>query len=271
MARAGRPLATRGDAALPAAPPRRPRPARAGGALSWLAFDTASDRASVALGRTASDALTEELAGARRHAGQLLPMITRLLDRAGIGLDRLSGVLVSDGPGSFTGLRVGASVAKALAHARRLPVWTAPSLMVRAAAHADAGVTVLAISDALRGEVYAGAYRFPAGRVETLLAPSVWKPDALVAATTRPALVVGDGPPASLERLAAWSGRPVVGPPEGAPRAALLLELRRRAGGALQVDDVEQWEPDYGRPAEAQARWEQVHGRPLPDPAGDAG
>jgi len=196
--------------------------------------------------------------------------VARLLGRAGIGLGDVRGVLLSDGPGSFTGLRVGASVAKALAHARGVAVATAPSLMVRAAAHAANGATVLAVSNALRGEVYAATYRFAPGRVETVMRPSVWHPEALAAAAPRPDVLVGDAPPDAVRVLESWSGRGLVGPPAAWPRAALLLDLRRREGGAIAIADVERWEPDYGRPAEAQARWEQAHGRPLPDPARDA-
>ena len=99
----------------------------------WLALETATDRASVAVGRTAADAVEESLTGARRHAGALLPMIQAALRRRGIGLDAITGLIVSDGPGSFTGLRVGATAAKALARARGLPLRTAPSLLARAA------------------------------------------------------------------------------------------------------------------------------------------
>jgi tRNA threonylcarbamoyladenosine biosynthesis protein TsaB len=211
----------------------------------------------------------EEIQGARRHAGALLPLVERVLTRAGVGFGDVRGVLVSDGPGSFTGLRVGASVAKALAHARSIAVATAPSLMVRAAAHGGDGRTVVAVANALRGEVYAAAYRFAPDRVETITAASVFRPEALAAAVPRPDVLVGDAPAELAAALETWSGRTLVAPPAGWPRAALLFDLHRREGGARVIADLERWEPDYGRPAEAQARWEQAHGRPLPDPAGD--
>ena len=84
-----------------------------------LAIETATDRASVALGLPGADPLEENVAGARRHAAALLPMIQSLLRRAGASLDDVTGMVLSDGPGSFTGLRVGASVAKALVHRYR--------------------------------------------------------------------------------------------------------------------------------------------------------
>ena len=97
-----------------------------------LALETATDRASVALGTSAADALERELAGARRQAAGLLPMIDAVLREAGATLDDVTALVLSDGPGSFTGLRVGAAVAKALVQARGFPLWIAPSLMVRA-------------------------------------------------------------------------------------------------------------------------------------------
>jgi tRNA threonylcarbamoyladenosine biosynthesis protein TsaB len=239
--------------------------------MTWLALDTATDRASVALGTSVDDAVEEALTGARRHAGALLPMIGRVLGRKGIPLDAVRGIALSDGPGSFTGLRVGAATAKALARARRLEVRVAPSLMVRAAGRAAPGATVLAVANALREELYAAAYRFEPGRVETLLAPSIWRVDALLARAPRPDHIIGDGSMEALQRLEDWAKRSVIGGEEGSPRAALLLELLNWTGGARQVANFDLWEPEYGRPAEAQARWELAHGRPLPDSVGSTG
>ena len=210
----------RPDAAVSAAPPGR---SRSGG--GWRSSDVAGagnrDRPRLggasATGR--SDAVEEGLTGARRHAAALLPMIEAVLRRRGVTLDQVSGVVVSDGPGSFTGLRVGASVAKALARSRGLPLWTAPSLVVRAAGVAGSDRSrVLAVSDALRGELYAAWSRGSTrrGGIETELGPGVWRPEAL----------------AELELSARRSGR------RGARRdAAALLERRtgleadRAAGG----------------------------------------
>ena len=236
----------------------------------WLALDTATDRASVALGVAGAVPMEENISGARRHAASLLPALQGLLRLAGASLDDLEGVALSNGPGSFTGLRVGASVAKALVHARGVPLWTAPSLMVRAAGVARGDGLVLSVANALRGEVYAAAYRFFPDRVETELAPSVRRPADLIVSGLEPALVVGEAPPEILTVLESWIGRPVIGPPEGSPRAARLLDLIGRPGGASPVEAPHDWEPVYGRPAEAQARWEMAHGRPLPDSVGSS-
>jgi tRNA threonylcarbamoyladenosine biosynthesis protein TsaB len=237
----------------------------------WLALDTATDRASVALGAPGSDTSAEEnIPGARRQAAALLPTIQLLLERAGATLDDVRGIVLSDGPGSFTGLRVGASVVKALVQARGLPLWTAPSLLVRAAGVAQSGILVIAVANALRGEVYSAGYRFLPEGIRTELIPGVRRPADLMESHLRPDIVVGEAPSDLLAALHDWTGCPVVGPPESSPRASRLLSLVGVEGGARQVDAVREWEPVYGRPAEAQARWEKAHGRPLSDSVGSS-
>ncbi|MBK6424248.1 MAG: tRNA (adenosine(37)-N6)-threonylcarbamoyltransferase complex dimerization subunit type 1 TsaB [Gemmatimonadetes bacterium] len=220
----------------------------------WLAIDTATDRASIALGGPGLVAARAEVVGARRHAAELLPAIERCLAEAGLGYGALEGIVLADGPGSFTGLRVGAAVAKALVRARRMPLWVTPSLLVCAAARGTVDGVVLAVSNALRGDLFAAAYRVSPSGVETILAPAVLRPDAIHALVPAPVAIVG--PAAS-----------TLGSPPTWPEAAMLLDLVGRAGGVRQVAAVAAWEPEYGRPAEAQVQWELKHGRPLADPA----
>ena len=238
----------------------------------WLAVDTSGERASVALG-TADHLLAQEVVeGTRRHAAELLPALDRALAVAAVSLEEVAGALLTDGPGSFTGLRIGASVVKALAHVRGWPVHTAPSLLVMAwQAHEacrregnDEAATVLAVADALRGEVYAGAYRFPQGRAEEVAAPAVL-PLAALPGFVPQARVIATGLPLPDHAAA---GRWVWGPPMALPLAATLLRLHGLQGGTRRVEAIEEWEPEYGRPAEAQAKWEAAHGRRLPDSAG---
>ena len=233
--------------------------------MTWLAIDTATDRASVAVGRgeAAHHAVLE---GARRHAGALPGLIDEALGAAQAQLGDVEGVVLADGPGSFTGLRVGAAVAKALVHVRRLPLWTAPSLLARAfgAAPRD-GRLVVVMADALRGDVYAAAYRFGPRAVETVLAPTVLRPGEVLAHSGPPDVLVSAASPeaaAAVQR----EGLRVVEGSAAAPDARALLALRELEGGAVQVADIAGWEPRYGRPAEAQARWEETHGRALPHP-----
>lgn len=238
----------------------------------WLALDTSGDTASVAVGLAGTSPRAEaSLHGARGHARAILPMIDKVLAEAGLdGVGAITGLLLADGPGSFTGLRVAASVVKAIAHADDLPVRTAPSLLLLAAGALPRPVgPVLAVIDALRGECYAAVYEFTAGTVTTHLPPTVLTPDDL-AARVRPLgvkAVTGFAPEPVLGALhTALGAARLSPPPAGAPVLLALLAL----GGALtSVADIRHWEPVYGRPAEAQRKWEERHGRPLPPAAGD--
>jgi tRNA threonylcarbamoyladenosine biosynthesis protein TsaB len=219
----------------------------------WLALDTATDQASLALGGPGGVLARETIVGARRHAAGLLSALSACLARAGAAREAIEGIVLADGPGSFTGLRVGAAAAKALVRVRPVPLWTAPSLLVCAAARpAEEGV-ILAVSNALRGELFAAAYRFGPGMVETVLAPTVVAPPELSARAPMPSRIVGPAAP-TLGAEPTW------------PDAGDLLALVGLAGGVTLVSDPAGWEPEYGRPAEAQAQWERTHGRPLADP-----
>ena len=235
-----------------------------------LAFDTATDRCTVAA--TDGDRVAHRFVdGSRRHAGAILGLVDAVLKELGATAPDIARVMVADGPGSFTGLRVAASVAKALAWRREIEWRVAPSLLVRAAAHAPAGGgNVLALSDALRGELYAASWHIDATQITgTSLPPRAVTPELLVAFAPVD-VVVGSIPLALIGAVAAATGRePVIG--EAAlPDARILLKLAKVAGGTTLVGDPAAWQPEYGRPAEAQSVWERTHGMELPSAPGNA-
>jgi tRNA threonylcarbamoyladenosine biosynthesis protein TsaB len=199
----------------------------------------------------------------------VLALANEVLGELGAGPADLGRVLTGDGPGSFTGLRVAAAVAKALAWRRPELVWrTAPSLLIRAMGHApDGGGTVLALSDALRGELYAGCWRLAAGRVERVGgAPRTVSPGQL--GQYLPVdVVVGSFPERLRDDVVLATGREPITGEAALPDARRLLDLDGWSGGTEPVVDTDRWQPTYGRPAEAQAVWERKHGRPLPDPS----
>jgi tRNA threonylcarbamoyladenosine biosynthesis protein TsaB len=207
--------------------------------------------------------------GARRHTSLLVGLTDQALGALGATLDQVEAIAVSDGPGSFTGLRVAAAWAKGLVRARSLAFWTASTLLVRARPHARQGEAVLGVGTALRGELYLAGYRFEGTRIATLLRPQV-----LAVGAEPPGAVPVDVVVADLDAVAVarwrWPGAPrIVGAPDGLPNAAALIALIGLPGGATRVDDPAGWEPWYGRLAEAQVRWEQAHGHPLLDSTGD--
>ncbi len=234
-----------------------------------LAIDTSTDRLSVA--GTAGGRVAERVAaGARRHASLLVPLVTEVLSDLGVGLGQVTDIAVSDGPGSFTGLRVGAAWLKGVSRGRDVRVWSASTLLVRAVIADGAGV-VVGLGSALRGECYAAVYRMgtAGGPIETIIPPAVMVGGQPLGADLVPDVVVSDFPIGQLVGFT-WAGLGRhIGPPDGLPTAVALLGLVGRPGGAEMVTDLPGWEPEYGRPAEAQARWEKAHGRTLADATGD--
>lgn len=96
--------------------------------MNWLAFDTSTEQASVALfvGGVMYRATEPNL---RQHAKLLLPMIDDLLTSAGVACQDLNGIVFGCGPGSFTGLRIACSMAQGLAYATNLPLYPVNSLL----------------------------------------------------------------------------------------------------------------------------------------------
>jgi tRNA A37 threonylcarbamoyladenosine modification protein TsaB len=154
-------------------------------------------------------------------------------------------------------------VAKALTWQRGIEWRVASSLLVRAAGHAPAaGGVVLALSDALRGELYAGYWRvYATGVVQLGLPPRALRPDALIPGAD---VVVGTIPAPLIAAVTQATGRVPITGEAALPDARTLLALADRHDGTVLVTDPANWQPEYGRPAEAQAVWERNHGREFP-------
>ncbi len=121
---------------------------------------------------------------AKSHAQNLLPMVSECLDAAGVNLSDLDAIAVTLGPGSFTGVRIGLSVAQGLAFGTGLPLIGKNSLEVMAAPalQKDANATVIACLDARMGEVYWAAYDMAGGVMRERATPAVCSPEDFNAA-----------------------------------------------------------------------------------------
>jgi tRNA threonylcarbamoyl adenosine modification protein YeaZ len=252
---------------------------------AWLAIDTASEVASVVVSHRREGSrqirASDVIRGARQQASRILAVIDDTLKQAGTTLDELAGIVVGDGPGSFTGLRVGWAAAKGLAHEREIPLFAVPSLMGLAwVAWSEFGLgptaTIAACYDALRGQVYGALYRFTRDSFETLVPPAVLTiAEFQHLAPLPPDAAIGDGARRFSKEVQAWTGRPPLDEQgESGAHATVadgLLAVMRYEGAVHRIAVPATAEPVYGRPAEAQAQWEARHGRPLRDPSRPAG
>lgn len=209
-----------------------------------LALDASTYAGSVCVAR-GGVVLAEETVQMRdRDEERLLPAVARALEAAGAAPPALARVVCGAGPGSFTSLRIAASVAKGIAAGRALPLFAVSSLALIAAGAPPSAGRCVAVLDALRGECYAAACETDAaGRVlsvgEAMLRPLAWV-EAREAAGERVA-----GPGRALDV---------------APHARAVVRVEALLAAPVPLDA---WEPDYGRLAEAQVKWEAAHGRKL--------
>jgi tRNA threonylcarbamoyladenosine biosynthesis protein TsaB len=127
--------------------------------MNLLAIETATEACSVALIH-GQDIIARSEIAPRRHTELVLPMADALLAEAGIGRHALDAIAVGRGPGAFTGVRLGVSLAQGMALALDLPVITISSLAALALeAPEDEDAAILAVIDARMGEIYAACYR----------------------------------------------------------------------------------------------------------------
>jgi tRNA threonylcarbamoyladenosine biosynthesis protein TsaB len=204
-----------------------------------LALDASTYIGSVAVLKGQRVAAERTIAMRGKDEERLMPAIAEALESAGAVASDIGGVVCGAGPGSFTSLRIAASLAKGFAHARGIPLFAIPS-MALAAVEAGAGRWCLTM-DALRGEVYVGAYE--------------WDGSILTTVAALPALIATR----DVAKLASTYNLVVREASPHARASAPLVDGLVHDGAV----DLAGWEPQYGRLAEAQVRWEAIHG-PLP-------
>src|SRR5947209_9411854 len=133
-----------------------------------LAIDTSGKNGGITLYRHHSTLLHNVTLEGGTYSAQLVPQLEALLKENQLSARDLEGLAVVNGPGSFTGLRVGLGTVKGLVEALNIPVATVSALEIVASAEGQGGA-VLAALDAGRREAYAGEYEYPADRADQQL------------------------------------------------------------------------------------------------------
>ena len=224
-----------------------------------LGIETATQQVGCAIGGHEGVRATFHAARRRRHVESLVPAIEFVCDQAGVTLDELGAIAVDVGPGLFSGLRVGVTTAKTLAHALRLPMIGVPSLDLLAFPVRHSSRLIVPVIDARRGELYYAFYRHVPGGVQCLSGYQVGKPDDLVSelmARGEDVLMVGDGVVRYGEELGSVVRCELAGSPHLYPSASALVALAHPR--ALREDFVSpsELEPMYLRKTDAEINWE---------------
>jgi tRNA threonylcarbamoyladenosine biosynthesis protein TsaB len=210
--------------------------------MKLLAIDTATESCTAAL-LIDGDIRERYEVAPRGHAGLILPMVDSLLTEAGLAATDLDGLVLGQGPGSFTGVRIGTGVVQGIAFAANLPVAPVSTLaaMAQGAVRILGARSVLVAIDARMEEVYWGCYQLATqGLVQAACAESVLAPDAVTAPAAGAWVGVGSGWECYAPQLEAAVGkRPVEIVSRFYPHAQDLARLGAqvlRKGGGVAAD-----------------------------------
>lgn len=219
-----------------------------------LILDTSTTAGSVALCRgehLLAEIVVDSLAN---HSDQLLLRVQQILAEQQCTLAEVAAIAVIDGPGSFTGLRVGVAAAKGLARACHIPLFGISSLQLLAAALPYATLPVCSFLDARKKEIYAATFSTATGSPCLLAGPCVLPPQRFLATMEAPALFVGSGAvlyrDLIIERfgpLAIFAPGPLHTPRSSSVAPLVLQRLRAGESG-----EPELLLPRYIRPSDAE-------------------
>jgi tRNA threonylcarbamoyladenosine biosynthesis protein TsaB len=215
-----------------------------------LALDGSTYAGSVAVIRD-RDVIAERQLASVPHPGKsgkaenFMPMVAECLRDGQVRPSDLARVVCGEGPGSFTSLRVAASIAKGIAVGTGIPLYAVSSLLLIVARELRDDGMWLAVLPAMREEVFAQQFSV----------------ERHVIREVGPARILREH---DLEQEAAHAGASLIGSSRGdaTPHARGVAAV---IDGILASErcDIDSWEPVYGRLAEAQVKWEAAHGRPL--------
>jgi len=228
--------------------------------VKLLALDTSTEACSAAL-QIQDEVLALDEVCPQQHSKRILPMISQLLAEAGISLNALDGIVFGRGPGSFTGVRIGAGVTQGLAFGAELPVYGVSTLaaMAQAAKRLHGASSVIAAIDARMAEVYIGAFNIDSNGImqplteEQAVKPASLSPFKLI----QPATGVGTGWQTYRDALLQWQ-QVTVADDILYPSARDMLTLAYPAWLQQQFVAAELAEPVYVRD---EVTWQKLPGR----------
>lgn len=231
--------------------------------MKFLALDTSTEACSVALALDGQILALDEVCP-QQHSKRILPMVQQLLADAGVSLYQLDGIIFGRGPGSFTGVRIGVSVAQGLAFGADLPVFGVSTLAAMAQAAVQQNATeVIAAIDARMAEVYIAAYALDEAGLMQAITPEIAAkpaafPEVLTSLSfTSQVLGVGTGwqtYPLALRQLAPA----LIADSILYPSAQFMLPFASRAWQQQLFVSAEQAEPVYVRD---EVTWQKLPGR----------
>jgi len=230
--------------------------------MKLLTIDTSSSCCSVALADGETPLGDYLIAGGKGVSSRLFDTMERLMTDCGVNMSDIGGFGVVQGPGAFTGLRVGIAAVKGLAFATGKPVAGFSSLAMLAMNIPLSSLPVCPLCDARKNEVYAGLYSCSSGMPEQMRPDAVIPPEALAEWITGPTILVGDGALRYREQFTEMLGELAIFAPSHLhlPRAsngAMLAYAALQRGDSVSPVDLL---PVYLRLSEAEVARKQQQG-----------
>ncbi len=229
-----------------------------GQGLKVLAIETSSRAGSLALAVGGELVAVEEFQRNLRHVAELLPAMKRATQRLGWRAEDLEEVYVSAGPGSFTGLRIGITVAKTLAMACQVRLVAVSSLEVIAANAPTQAANVAVVLDAKRGQVFAARFQRQNGQLLTTSKACLTDPAEFIAQGPKPLLLLGEGVKYHRDALKA-EGVEFAAQSLWCPKAQAVCKIGWAMGRNDEFADPTSLVPIYLRAPEAQELWDKRH------------
>jgi tRNA threonylcarbamoyladenosine biosynthesis protein TsaB len=238
-------------------------------------MDTCDSRGSVAVLRDDEVLALAEHRTAEEYSSWLLPTVGEVLRQAGTGMTDLDGYAMASGPGSFTGVRLGLTTAKAWAEVYGRPIAAVSRLEAIASQASAAALYVAAFADAQRGQVFGGVYRRNSEGLQPVGEEVVTAPGEFIgwaAETTQGRKIWWASPDAAqLLAEAAWKDREKKGETikmVSATLAAVIGRLGARRLAAGRPTDVLALDANYVRRSDAEIFWKggKVHGAETKSP-----
>lgn len=225
--------------------------------MKLLSIDTSNYSLGVAL-LDGNQVIGEYITNIKKnHSVRVMPAIEALMKDCDVKPSDLSKIVVAKGPGSYTGVRIGVTIAKTLAWTLNIPLTGVSSLEVLAASAGRYFEGVISpIFDARRGQIYTGIYQFHEGKLITenkdqLVLSKDWA--AELKERSEKVLFIGNDLPLHKEIFEEINGAQAVFAEitEHNPRPAELALL----GRDKEAEDIHSFVPNYIRLAEAEANW----------------
>jgi len=191
----------------------------------------------------------------RRHAVELLGLLAEMAENLGWKPDDLDYLFLSIGPGSFTGLRIGVSLAKTLSLTCGVKLIAVPTVDVLARNAPPEAENIAVILDAKRRQVYAARFHRKGDDMIKVVDACLTDPGEFIREAPRPIWLLGEGVAYHREAL---SGEGILEPPPEAARARaeVVVELGRREVKQNRFADPAALIPLYIRPPEAEEKWQ---------------